>query len=195
MAGCQAPKKRDLSANPEIYVYTEFASEAPAAHPVFVARPKDRRAETKTAVEATGPFPVTIFPDAIWERGVTGMIEDVVTTELRESRVFPEVVESRSASAYTLQIEIVKFYSAVREQLSGGRSFSEAEFLVKVFAPGAAATATPVFHRNFASRQSTGWKLQPTDPRLLLGRCTRDVIGQLLVALDEADLVTPATGN
>ena len=187
-AACSAPPKRDLVTNEEFYAYTEFSTDEPLDAPVFVAKLADRRNESSdTVVDASGPYPVMVFPDAIWEGSPLKMLRSLLKLELRDSRVFPEVVEQRAADAYTLSIDLTKFYSAVREQVSGGRSFAEAEFMVTLRVPGAGPKAAPLFTRRFASRQTTGWRLQATDPRLLLGRCTRDVIGQMLAYLDSRD--------
>ena len=96
----------DLATNDLFYVDVPFRTKAPGDRTVFVTPLRDVRKATKLPEHEQG-FPITYGDDAFWERPVTEMVAEVLTRQIGDSELFPEMVTRATPEGLVMRPTLV----------------------------------------------------------------------------------------
>lgn len=189
VAACAAPDTQlDIATNDRIYVDVPFSTRVPGDRELFVAPLADVRTFDDLP-EHEGGFPINYGSDQVWERPVRDMIDEVLTRQVAESRLFAAVVERASADSLVLSPRLVQFTTGAVESVSGARAFAEVGLHLQVFGPVDAAGKRPVLlDETFTERQITPPSMRPPSPYLLAGSALRATIQKTLTGLDGSNV-------
>lgn len=178
----------DLARNDLFYVDLPFATKSPGDRPVHVLPVADAREQVAMPVHDRG-FPITYAGDDFWERPVAEMVGEVLQRQLRDSLLFPDVIDAVQPDALLVKPTLVAFTTASVEGISGSRSWAEVGFKLQVFGPvdGQGKRAV-VLERLYSNRQATQLELHPASPYRLVGRALQQVMGKALLELDGSNI-------
>ncbi|MCA8943889.1 MAG: hypothetical protein KDB80_15100, partial [Planctomycetes bacterium] len=169
LASCEfSPPPRDLRKNPALYESTGYRARVMVDRAAFLAPLVDERAPI---AEASGPYPRKYYDDAVWDRPMLEMVEEILADEIRDSGIFT-LVQRSQPDAETLVVTpyLRGVVYGEEEQPHGRRSLAEIELRLVVHGAGESVESRPVlFDRAFREVAQTPVSMLPTRATSLVG--------------------------
>ena len=178
----------DLAGNSIFYNDVPFRTRSPGDRPAHVLPVADRRDISALPAHDRG-FPITYVGDDFWERPVPVMVGEVLARQLRDSELFPQMLDTIEPQALLVKPTLVAFTTAAVEGMAGSRSFAEIGLQVQVYGPVNENGKRPIWlDKVYNNRQASQLELHPISPYRLIGRALQIAVGKALVDLDGSNV-------
>lgn len=189
LVACKSTPVPDLALNEDLYAPSGYACKLPGDRTAFIVPVADSRDLVVVADASEGKYPVQYDTDARWHRPLAEMVDDVLRTEIEESEIFGEVIESPMAAQIIVTPTIVAFRTGAVEELAGGRAIAEVSIRFQVHGPADASGARAmILDQTVTDRKVTEAAFRTASRYVLAGISLRACNLRMLQVLDSKNI-------
>lgn len=188
LTACSTPPRMDLRHNPAFYEPTGYTVSSPGDRSVFVAPVADERTPPKDE----GQLPTMFLGDRDWERPLSVMVHEILCDELREAKVFEEVLAEPRPDALLVKPTLRAFDGGVQEQLYGRRSLASLALHIEVLGPEVDGQRKLLLSQPYYERPVSMPGFKPTSPRLLMGAALHSAMSKIVGTIDASNVARSA---